>query len=397
MATSAAKPVKKLVKKIPVKAKLVARALPMSAPKPQQNEVYIPLSKLRFDSDQPRTDYKAFDGRLGKESEAYIAELAQSIKTQSLIQAITVRNDPERKGCYVVVVGESRTRAHLYAGLKKIRAVVREDLNDPMARLLFQLAENINRKPLTDDDMAKAITKLLRGDPEKNIPGINQREIANRLGKSEGWVTRYIRYANEDNHRTWVASGIVDTVENLYRAMLLPKYIQLDILRRVDLPVGDEMHLRKPISRSFIDELNSRFKKESKASAEGQSASFGIPSGTYKSVAASAHTAQAGEYTLSEEDRAQILSRNFSGKHEKPDVKAVRIPAIHCRSTVASTINLINVLANDKTLSGSLLDVMIDMIIPGELAKDLAAKLAGTIVEDKDVPMTLQNHLSSLR
>jgi ParB/RepB/Spo0J family partition protein len=371
-----------------------------AARKSQASEIHIPLRQIRFDHDQPRTDYKTLDGRMPKESEEHIIELANTIKARGLIDAITVRPDPENKDSYIVVVGESRTRAYLHLGLKEIRAVVHKDLNNPMQRLLFQLSENVNRKPLSVYDLAKAVVKLHGGDKESRIVGLSQSEIAVKLGKSEGWVTRHLRYANEEHYRVWVKTGLVDSVEALYITTILHKATQLDLLRRVELPESDPAHLSKPLPRKLIDDLyakQSREKKEAKAERNNSQlpAMADFQDTNRAQLQAAGTLEKPAVYSLSEEDRKKVLASNFSEKYQSNEVGGKRAPAIHCRGTLQNTMSLFQFFEENKTLQSAMLNVVVDLIIPGELAKDLAAKLSGALVDDSDVPMSLQNSLSA--
>ena len=76
----------------------------------------LALDRIRSGRYQPRT----------RMDEASLAELAQSIKAQGVMQPILVR--PVDGGHYEIVAGERRWRAALHAGLKEIPALVREAL-----------------------------------------------------------------------------------------------------------------------------------------------------------------------------------------------------------------------------------------------------------------------------
>lgn len=224
---------------------------------PGERGIDIPLSKIRFDSTQPRKAYHHLDGRVAESDEAYIAELAQTIDENGLIQAITVQEMGD--GTYLVVVGECRTRAHLLLGKATIRAVVRNDLTNASRRLLYQLVENVTRQKLTDQELSVSIQKLKEGGD--GVEPMSQVQIAKTLGKSEGWVSRFVKFGDEELQRLWVKPGIADSVENLYRISILPSAMQVDIRRRVDLPENDPEWLEKPLRRETIDRLT----KEAKA------------------------------------------------------------------------------------------------------------------------------------
>lgn len=215
-------------------------------------EIDVPMEKIRFDPTQPRKAFHNLDGRVSEKDDAYIAELAESISGTGLIHPITVQEMGD--GSYLVVVGECRTRAHLFLKRKSIRAVVRNDLVNPTNRLLYQLAENITRQDLTNDELALSISQLMKGD--ENTPPMSQVAIAKTLGKSESWVSRFVRFGDDELQRLWVKPGIVVTPENLYRMSLLPKPMQVDILRRVNLDEDHPEFLEKPVSWAVVNEMS---------------------------------------------------------------------------------------------------------------------------------------------
>ena len=94
----------------------------------------LAIGLLRPGRYQPRT-------RMDAES---IAELAESIKAQGMLQPILVR--PIDSGRYEIIAGERRWRAAQLAGLKQVPAVVR-DVPDGAA-LAMALIENIQREDL---------------------------------------------------------------------------------------------------------------------------------------------------------------------------------------------------------------------------------------------------------
>ena len=74
--------------------------------------------------------------------QALIQELADSIKSQGLLQPILVR--PAKKGKYLVVAGERRFRACQFAGLTEIMCHVKLMTDDEA--LEAQITENLQRK-----------------------------------------------------------------------------------------------------------------------------------------------------------------------------------------------------------------------------------------------------------
>lgn len=232
--------------------RLDARVKPVAGAR----EIEIPLEKIRFDTSQPRQAFHHLDGQIAEADAAHIAELAQTIAANGLIQAITVQEMSD--GSYMVVVGERRTRAHLLLGKATIRATVRNNLTSPSHRLLYQMVENVSREDLSDQELSEAIIRLKKGT-EGEEP-MSQVAIAKILGKSEGWVSRFVKFGDEEFQRIWVKSGIAPAVENAYRLSILPTAAQVDIIRRAGLPEGDVDYLEKPLSREVIDALSRQAK-----------------------------------------------------------------------------------------------------------------------------------------
>ncbi len=133
----------------------------------------IPLKYIKSNPFQPRTDF----------DEEALAELADSIITQGIIQPITVRriNDEE----FQLISGERRLIASKKAKLKSIPAYVREANDQQM--LEMALIENIQRENLNAIEIATSYQKLVT---ECNL---KQEELGDRVGKKRATVTNYLR------------------------------------------------------------------------------------------------------------------------------------------------------------------------------------------------------------
>jgi len=142
----------------------------MSAPIAQiQN---LPLDLVHANPGQPR---KHFDA--GK-----LAELADSIRENGLLQPITVTAPPS--GGYMVVAGERRLRACKLAGLETIPALVRELDDAHVARLA--LIENVQREDMNPMETGHAYQALVDA-------GATHDELAKLLGKDPCEVRFYLR------------------------------------------------------------------------------------------------------------------------------------------------------------------------------------------------------------
>ncbi|MCU0669311.1 MAG: ParB/RepB/Spo0J family partition protein [Myxococcota bacterium] len=106
-----------------------------------------------------------------------LRELADSIAAVGLIQPISVRNDPARRGHYLINVGERRWRAVKLLGHERIAAFVHERF-DPYC----QAAENVQREGLNMMDLARWIAR-------RRAAGESQETIARKLGKPRSFIT----------------------------------------------------------------------------------------------------------------------------------------------------------------------------------------------------------------
>jgi ParB family chromosome partitioning protein len=147
-------------------------AAPLAVPPPARN---IPISEICRNPRQPR---RFFD-------EGRLAELAESIRQQGVLQPLVVRRVEHG---YELIVGERRFRAAQRAGLDSVPVVVK-DASDAQS-LEMALVENIQREELTPIEEALAYRQLME---EFHL---TQEEVANRVGKSRPVVTNLLRVLN---------------------------------------------------------------------------------------------------------------------------------------------------------------------------------------------------------
>ena len=133
----------------------------------------INISEIEVNPFQPRTDFDA---------EA-LAELADSIKLQGLIQPITVRRVNQHR--YQLISGERRLRASKQAGLTQIPAYVRTANDQQM--LEMALIENIQRENLNAIEVALSFQRMI------DECHLKQEELGERVSKNRSTVTNYLR------------------------------------------------------------------------------------------------------------------------------------------------------------------------------------------------------------
>ena len=137
--------------------------------------ILAPTEKIRPNPGQPRRDFK----------EESLAELAESIKQNGLLQPILVRPLEQEDLQYELVAGERRWRAGRMAGLDEVPAIVK-NFSDEEA-LVFALIENLQRQDLNPMEEATGLEHL-----QKQFD-LTQEDLAARLGKSRPAVANSLR------------------------------------------------------------------------------------------------------------------------------------------------------------------------------------------------------------
>jgi len=114
---------------------------------------------------------------------ASLAELADSIREQGVMQPILVR--PVDGGRFEIVAGERRWRAAQQAGLLRIPALVRRVPDQ--AALAVALIENIQRENLNPIEEARGLSRLI------DEFGLTHEAAAKSVGRSRSAVTNLLR------------------------------------------------------------------------------------------------------------------------------------------------------------------------------------------------------------
>src|ERR1700723_3850545 len=139
----------------------------------------LPLDLLQRGKYQPRVDMRT----------ETLSELADSIKSQGLVQPILVRpiggRNPGESQRYEIIAGERRWRAAQMAGLADIPAVIR-DVPDEAA-VSMALIENIQREDLNPLEEAGALLRLIEEF------GLTHQAAAEAVGRSRAAVSNLLR------------------------------------------------------------------------------------------------------------------------------------------------------------------------------------------------------------
>lgn len=148
--------------------------LKKSPPKPKSggNILMIPEQEIMPNPTQPRRHFDRQE----------LANLAQSIRANGILQPVTVRTIP---GGYELIAGERRLRAARLAGLTHIPCIL---INaDDRKTALFSLLENLQRQDLSFFEEADALQKLMR------VYGLSQEEAARKLGMAQSTLSNKLR------------------------------------------------------------------------------------------------------------------------------------------------------------------------------------------------------------
>lgn len=133
----------------------------------------LELEKLSPGRYQPRT----------RMDEGSLYELAESIKSQGVMQPVLVR--PLDGGRYEIIAGERRVRAAKLAGLNEIPVLVK-DVPDESAAVMA-LIENIQREDLNPLEEAHGLQRLTRDF------GLTHEQAAQAVGRSRSTASNLLR------------------------------------------------------------------------------------------------------------------------------------------------------------------------------------------------------------
>ncbi|MDP5168569.1 ParB/RepB/Spo0J family partition protein [Pseudomonas syringae] len=109
-----------------------------------------------------------------------IAEIGQTIQARGVKSAISVREDPDRPGHYIINDGARRYRGSQWAGVPDIPIFIDNDYTPD-----DQVIANIQREGHTALEIATLISKRL-------AVGMKKSEIAKAWGKSNAFVTQHV-------------------------------------------------------------------------------------------------------------------------------------------------------------------------------------------------------------
>lgn len=140
----------------------------------------LPVDLLQRSPYQPRTNFK----------QEALQELADSIKTQGVVQPIVVR-PLSKSEKFEIIAGERRWRAAQMAGLSEIPAVVRK--MDDQTAMCLSLIENIQREDLNPLEQARALSRLMKEFD------MTHEAVADAVGRSRSTISNLLRLLDLNN------------------------------------------------------------------------------------------------------------------------------------------------------------------------------------------------------
>ena len=180
--------------------------------------------------------------------EGSLYELAESIKSQGIMQPILVRmvNAGANAGKYEIIAGERRFRAAKLAGLSEVPVLVR-DVPDQAAAAMA-LIENIQREDLNPLEEAQGLQRLIKEF------GLTHEDAAQAVGRSRSAASNLLRLLNlADPVQTMLMAGDLDMGHA--RALLsLDKAAQITAANQISakkLSVREAESLAKKIGAEF--------------------------------------------------------------------------------------------------------------------------------------------------
>ncbi|MDE2401054.1 MAG: ParB/RepB/Spo0J family partition protein [Burkholderiales bacterium] len=139
----------------------------------------LKLDQLQAGKYQPRT----------RMDEGSLYELAESIRTQGIMQPILVRPvGPKGEGRYEIIAGERRSRAARLAGLSDVPVLVKEVPDEAAA--VMALIENIQREDLNPLEEAQGLQRLTHEF------GLTHEQAAQAVGRSRSAASNLLRLLN---------------------------------------------------------------------------------------------------------------------------------------------------------------------------------------------------------
>lgn len=171
-----------------------------------------------------------------------ISELTESIKSNGIMQPLTVVESIQKKGAYMVVIGHRRLKAAKAAGVETVPCIISG--MERKTQLTTMLEENMQRKDLTPLEEAQGIQLVID-------EGATMQEVSQKTGISKATIKKRIKMLNSFEE------------EKLQRAM--DKQItmsEIEKLYKIESKAARNKLLEKAGTKNFEFELNEELSKQ---------------------------------------------------------------------------------------------------------------------------------------
>lgn len=209
-----------------------------ASPASQDNLAALPVGRIQRGKYQPRREMDP----------QALEELANSIRTQGIIQPLIVRPVGDK---YEIIAGERRWRAAQLAGLTEVPVIIRHIPDE--AAIAIALIENIQRENLNPIEEAIALQRLLEEF------GMTHQQVADAVGKSRTTVTNLLRLLIlPEEVRNMIERGLLE-MGHARTLITLPAATQLEAAQII---VARSLSVRE--TENFVRRLQSPVMEKSK-------------------------------------------------------------------------------------------------------------------------------------
>jgi ParB/RepB/Spo0J family partition protein len=191
----------------------------------------VPLSRIRANPFQPRW---AVD-------EATVTELAHSMQQRGFLGILTAR---KRRRWYELAYGHQRLEAARRAGLTTLPVEVKDLSDEEMVE--YALTENLQRKDLSQLEEGEMFVRW------QTELGRSERDIAERLGKSRGYVRNRIETARLPDDLKEVLKDQTTTPASSIDDTSLPARYELSPAAAKELARIENMGLRQQVTAEVL-------------------------------------------------------------------------------------------------------------------------------------------------
>lgn len=145
----------------------------------------LPLNRIKLDPKNVRNGY----------DENHVDDLSKSIEKDGLLQPISIRNDLDAPGEYIINMGHYRYLAHQKLGRDTIESIIDNTLGSRRVKM----SENMFRKDMSLLEVAENLKLMLEEGLAEN-PNYSYEDLGNELKKSKSWVSRRLQLLDSDDY-----------------------------------------------------------------------------------------------------------------------------------------------------------------------------------------------------